>query len=36
MNIPFRIGGSAGDEGKEKQFLAEAEKRGFIQLKGHR
>jgi phosphoserine aminotransferase len=36
MNIPFRIGGLDGDEGKEKQFLVEAEKRGFVQLKGHR
>lgn len=33
MTIPFRV---RNDEGLEKKFLAEAEKQGMIQLKGHR
>ncbi|KAF2842940.1 phosphoserine aminotransferase [Patellaria atrata CBS 101060] len=34
MNICFRVGG--GDDAKEKEFLAGAEKRGLQGLKGHR
>jgi phosphoserine aminotransferase len=34
MNICFRVAG--GDAGKEKAFLAGAEKRGLLGLKGHR
>jgi phosphoserine aminotransferase len=34
MNICFRVHG--GDATKEKEFLAEAEKIGFLGLKGHR
>ena len=34
MNICFRVGG--GDVEKEKAFLAGAEKRGLLGLKGHR
>lgn len=34
MNICFRVGG--GDAEKEKSFLAGAEKRGLLGLKGHR
>jgi phosphoserine aminotransferase len=34
MNICFRVHG--GDMEKEKEFLAEAEKRGLLGLKGHR
>ncbi|KIW03374.1 phosphoserine transaminase [Verruconis gallopava] len=34
MNICFRVGG--GDAGKEKEFLAGAERRGLLGLKGHR
>ncbi|KAL3887365.1 hypothetical protein ACJMK2_027307, partial [Sinanodonta woodiana] len=36
MNIPFRIGKPEGDEFLEKKFIDESEKRGMIQLKGHR
>ena len=36
MNVPFRIGGSTGDEELEKKFLAGAQKLGMLQLKGHR
>lgn len=36
MNIPFRIGGLAGDEDLEKEFLKKAEDMGMLQLKGHR
>lgn len=36
MNVPFRIGSSAGNEQLEKEFLAKAEAEGMIQLKGHR
>lgn len=43
MNICFRIisgpkpdGGVAPDDAKEKAFLAGAEKRGLLGLKGHR
>lgn len=36
MNVPFRIGSSEGVEALEKEFLAKAESRGMIQLKGHR
>lgn len=36
MNVPFRIGGSSGDEELEKQFLKGAEALGMQQLKGHR
>ncbi|KAH8024074.1 hypothetical protein HPB51_021419 [Rhipicephalus microplus] len=36
VNIPFRIGGTQGDEELEKLFLKEAAKRNMIQLKGHR
>ncbi|KAJ3029613.1 UNVERIFIED_CONTAM: hypothetical protein HDU68_011648 [Siphonaria sp. JEL0065] len=34
MNVPFLV--KAGDAAAEKLFLAEAEKRGMIQLAGHR
>ncbi|KAJ3074711.1 hypothetical protein HDU98_010505 [Podochytrium sp. JEL0797] len=34
MNVPFLVKG--GDKAMEKLFLAEAEKRGMIQLAGHR
>jgi phosphoserine aminotransferase len=34
MNICFRING--GDADKEKAFLAGAEKKGLLGLKGHR
>lgn len=34
MNVPFRIKG--GDEKLEQEFLSGAQKRGMIQLKGHR
>jgi phosphoserine aminotransferase len=33
MNIPFRV---KSDEQLEAKFLKEAEKEGFIELKGHR
>ncbi|KAH8359888.1 hypothetical protein KR093_009338 [Drosophila rubida] len=36
MNVPFRIGSAAGNDALEKEFLAEAEAEGMIQLKGHR
>ncbi|XP_054752001.2 phosphoserine aminotransferase-like [Lytechinus pictus] len=36
MNIPFRIGGAAGNEELEKAFVAEALSRGMAALKGHR
>lgn len=36
MNIPFRIGGPAGNDDLEKQFLKEAETIKMVQLKGHR
>ncbi|XP_032294884.1 probable phosphoserine aminotransferase [Drosophila virilis] len=36
MNVPFRIGSASGDEKLEKEFLAQAEAEGMIQLKGHR
>lgn len=36
MNIPYRIGGIAGDDALEKEFLQGAEKSGMMQLKGHR
>ena len=32
MNVPFVI----GDDEKEKKFIAEATKAGFVNLKGHR
>jgi phosphoserine aminotransferase len=34
MNVPFRIKG--GDEKLEKEFVEEANKRGLIELAGHR
>jgi len=36
MNIPFRIGGSNGNDDLEKEFLSGAQKLGMLQLKGHR
>ncbi|XP_067014650.2 probable phosphoserine aminotransferase [Anabrus simplex] len=36
MNVPFRIGGAQGNEALEKEFLNGAQKRGMLQLKGHR
>jgi phosphoserine aminotransferase len=36
MNIPFRIGAAPGDTELEKRFVAGAEARGMISLKGHR
>jgi len=36
MNIPLRIGSAEGEEELEKLFLEEAQKRGMVQLKGHR
>lgn len=36
MNVPFRIGGAAGNDDLEKKFLKKAESLGMIQLKGHR
>ncbi|XP_057668655.1 phosphoserine aminotransferase-like isoform X1 [Diorhabda carinulata] len=36
INIPFRIGGSGGDEELEKIFLEEAKTENMIDLKGHR
>ncbi|KAH8419226.1 hypothetical protein KR222_010807 [Zaprionus bogoriensis] len=36
MNLPFRIGSAAGNDALEKEFLAQAEAQGMIQLKGHR
>lgn len=36
MNVPFRIGGAAGNETLEKEFLKGAEALGMQQLKGHR
>ncbi|CAH1252462.1 PSAT1 [Branchiostoma lanceolatum] len=36
MNITFRIGSPSGDETLEKRFLEEAQKHGFVSLKGHR
>ncbi|XP_061396390.1 probable phosphoserine aminotransferase [Musca vetustissima] len=36
MNVPFRIGGPAGNDNLEKAFLSKAESEGMIQLKGHR
>lgn len=36
MNIPFRIGSVTGNEELEKKFLAGADQRGLLQLKGHR
>ena len=36
VNIPFRVGGQAGDAELEKKFLEEAKARNMIQLKGHR
>lgn len=36
MNIPFRIGGSTGNDDLEKEFLKKAEEMGMLQLKGHR
>lgn len=35
-NIPFRIGGAAGNAELEKAFIKGAEELGMIQLKGHR
>lgn len=34
MNVCFRVGG--GDADREKAFLAGAEKKGLLGLKGHR
>ncbi|TKR94316.1 hypothetical protein L596_008613 [Steinernema carpocapsae] len=36
MNVPFRVGGAAGNEVLEKEFLTGAVARGMIGLKGHR
>ncbi|XP_067628037.1 probable phosphoserine aminotransferase isoform X2 [Eurosta solidaginis] len=36
MNVPFRIGSSVGVDALEKDFLAQAESQGMLQLKGHR
>ncbi|CAJ0946513.1 unnamed protein product, partial [Mesorhabditis belari] len=36
MNIPFRIGGSNGDDKLEKEFLVRATEKKMIGLKGHR
>jgi len=36
MNAVFRVGGPTGDEALEKEFLAGAQARGMLQLKGHR
>lgn len=36
MNIPFRIGGPAGNDALEKEFLQKAELIKMVQLKGHR
>lgn len=36
MNVPFRAGGTGGDEAIEKEFLKGAEAVGMLQLKGHR
>ncbi|KHN86249.1 Phosphoserine aminotransferase [Toxocara canis] len=36
MNIPFRIGGAAGNEELESKFVAGALQLGMIGLKGHR
>lgn len=36
MNVVFRVGGPAGNESLEKEFLKGAEQRGMVQLKGHR
>ncbi|XP_005112828.1 phosphoserine aminotransferase [Aplysia californica] len=36
MNVPIRIGSPEPDEALEKQFLEEATKAGYLQLKGHR
>ncbi|XP_058461390.1 probable phosphoserine aminotransferase [Malaya genurostris] len=36
MNVPFRVGGSSGNESLEKEFLKGAEQLGMQQLKGHR
>jgi len=36
MNIPFRVGGTNGNDDLEKKFLQEAEKKGLTALKGHR
>lgn len=36
LTIPFRVGGSTGNEELEKKFLDEALGEGMIQLKGHR
>jgi phosphoserine aminotransferase len=36
MNIPFRIGGTNGNDDLEKEFLSGAQKLGMLQLKGHR
>ncbi|GBN51599.1 Phosphoserine aminotransferase, partial [Araneus ventricosus] len=36
MNIPFRIGGSSGNDELETKFLNEAKARKMLSLKGHR
>uniref|UniRef100_F1L3A7 phosphoserine transaminase n=1 Tax=Ascaris suum TaxID=6253 RepID=F1L3A7_ASCSU len=36
MNIPFRVGGAAGDDELENKFIAGAAEMGMIGLKGHR
>jgi phosphoserine aminotransferase len=36
VNIPFRVGGPAGNADLEKAFLAQAEALGMKSLKGHR
>ena len=36
ITIPFRVGGSNGNEELEKKFLKEAQAAGMIELKGHR
>lgn len=36
MNVPFRIGGIAGDDALEKEFLQKSDQLGMKQLKGHR
>lgn len=36
MTIPFRLGGASGDDNLEKNFLAAAQAKGLVSLKGHR
>jgi len=36
MTIPFRVGGTNGNDELEKKFLQESEKRQMLALKGHR